>query len=196
MAKYCSLRCWLEECDVPHCHPAGSRMHWGAGCSQVLGWRMQVQVGIRVCWAVPAVVICHCHQPVCWYRAPEKHKVIHQVMALFDSFPGCYLLGLFFLSLFHASALSLCPLCVHSVNDNLSCSWCPPCWWQRALRGDVPAHKCLLSCCCRPGDKCQPEGCCRDWGAQPRRKILSSQKGVLRQKRFIRLSFVKGGKGR
>lgn len=32
----------------------------------------------------------------------------------------------------------------------------------------------------------------RDLGVQPRRKILSSQKGILRHKRFIRLSFVKG----
>lgn len=114
-------------------------------------------------WAAPAGVIYQCHQPVCWYRASEQYVVLGDTSSDTSLWFLSRMLFImtFFLSLFHASALSLCPLCVHSVNDNQPCSWCPPCWWQRGLRGDVPAHKHLLSCCCSSGDKCQSKGWCR-----------------------------------
>lgn len=154
MAKYCSLRCWLRECDAPHCNPAGRGMPWGAGCSQGDGLRDAGSGGVLVWlpWAVPAGVIYQCHQPVCWCRAPEQYLVLGDTSN--DS--SLWLLSrmlfimTFFLFLFHASALSLCLLCV-----------CAQCQWQPALQlvspmlvtkgtqGDVPAHKCQSKGWCR-----------------------------------------------
>lgn len=161
------------------CSPLQScwhRMPWGAvGCSQGAGLRDAGSGGSpglappglsQQGWSISAISL---------FADPgllrsTQSWVIHQVIALFVSFPGCYLLWLFFFLSFTLQHFPFVP-CVSMTTS--PAAGVP----MRGLRGDVPAQKCLLSCCCSSGDKCQPGAAepGRDWGAQPRRKILSSQ---------------------
>lgn len=133
MAKYCSLWCWMRECSALWCNLAGGGMHGGTGCSH--GAAEGLQLACR--WeprswlpsAVPAGVMYRRRSSLfadTGFLSSMWSWMIHQWYCSPGSFPGCYLLSLFFFFsfiFFPASALSLRPLCAHGVNDNPSCSW-------------------------------------------------------------------------
>lgn len=125
----------------------------GLDAVKVMGWGMQVQVESwfgspelsQQGWSISAISLF----ADAGLLSSTWSWVIHQMIALFDSFPGCYLLWLFF---FFSFMLQHFPF--------VSCV-CAQCQWQPALQlvspmlvtkgtqGDVPAHKCQSKGWCR-----------------------------------------------
>lgn len=103
----------------------------------------------------PSRVIHQCHQLFADTGLLRRtwSWVIHQAIDLFGFFPGCYLLWLFSFLSFTFQHFPFVP-CVYPVPMSPVLQLVVTEGTQR----DVPAHKCLFSCCCSSGDKCQPKG--------------------------------------
>lgn len=170
----------------------------GLDAAKVLGWELQVQVGswpgspwaVQQGWSISAISLF----ADTGLLGSAWSWVIHQVRALFDSFPGSYLLWLFFCLSFTLQHFPFAPVCAQC-QCHQSCCWCPPMLVTKGLRGDVPAHKCFLSSSVAQGTSVSLKGGA-ETGKHSQEERSCLHRRVNWDKRFIRLSFVKGGEGR